>query len=103
MKEANDLPPAISHKKLSLLMNKAHKDKISIPENKSLENVEIEEFLNALNNLEISSKEIIQKISNKNKSFTKEKSSNAIMALGALEVHLNMTLQAINVFKNDIN
>ena len=34
MKEANDLPPAISHKKLSLLMNKAHKDKISIPENK---------------------------------------------------------------------
>ena len=103
MNEANDLPPAISHKKLSLFMNKAQKEIVSIPENKSLENVEVEEFLNALNTLEISSKEIIQKITNKNKSFTKDKSSNAIMALGALEVHLNMTLQAINIFKNDKN
>ena len=35
------------------------------------------------------------------KNLLKDKSSNSLMALGAMEVHLNMALQALNVFNKD--
>jgi len=43
----------------------------------------------------------MNKISSNNKNILENKSSNSVMALGAMEVHLNMALQALKVFIND--
>ena len=101
MNENYNLPPSISHKKLSLLMLKAKKENLSSNDYDISENKELDEFLNSLDEFEKASKEIINKIANKNKSLFKTKSSNSIMAIGAMEAHLNMALQAVHLFKND--
>ena len=44
---------------------------------------------------------VIKTISKRNKNLLKDKSSNSLIALGAMEVHLNMALQALNAFKKD--
>ena len=103
MSEANNLPQSISHKKLNLLMLKAKKDHLSISESHNSEVQEIDELLNDLDSLEIIAKKVIKKISSKNDKILSTKSSNSIMALGAMEVHLNMAIQALNIFKNDKN
>ena len=103
MSEASNLPKAISHKKLSLLMLAAQKDKSIYSEEINHDDIEIEKFFDALNDFEKSSKEIIKKITSKNERFFEKKSSNSMMALGSMETHLNMALQALKVFKNDQN
>ena len=101
MSDSNNLPKAISHKKLSSLLINAHKDRFSsIGENNVIE-TEQQEFAELLENWEESTKNIINKVSSKNKNILKDKSSNSIMALGAMEVHLNMALQALKVFIDD--
>ena len=103
MNENYNLPPSISHKKLSLLMLKAKKDNLSLNDYDISENKELDEFLSSLDEFEEVSKEIVKMISNKNKNLFKTKSSNSIMAIGAMEAHLNMALQAVHIFKNDKN
>ena len=101
MRDPNNLPKAISHKKLSSLLINAHKDRFaSIDEDDSIE-IEKKEFTELLENWEENTKKIINKVSSKNKNILENKSSNSIMALGAMEVHLNMALQALKVFIND--
>ena len=101
MGDSNNLPKAISHKQLSSLLINAHKDKLfSMGEDKALD-IEQQEFTELLENWEENTKNIINKVSSKNKTILKNKSSNSIMALGAMEVHLNMALQALKVFIND--
>jgi len=84
-------------------MLKAKKDLLSISESNNKESEELNEFLHDLDNLENIAKGIIKKVSSKNDKIFREKSSNSIMAIDAMEVHLNMVIQAINVFKNDKN
>jgi len=103
MNENYNLPPSISHKKLSLLMLKAKKDNLSLNDYDISENKELDEFLSSLDEFEKASKEIVKMISNKKKNLFKTKSSNSIMAIGAMEAHLNMALQAVHIFKNDKN
>ena len=101
MGDSNNLPKAISHKKLSSLLINAHKEKLfSMGEDKGLE-IEQQEFTELLENWEENTKNILNKVSSKNKNLLENKSSNSIMALGAMEVHLNMALQALKVFIND--
>ena len=101
MRDSNNLPKAISHKKLSSLLINAHKDKFNaIGEDNSLE-IEQQEFTELLENWEENTKNILNKVSSKNKNILEKKSNNSIMALGAMEVHLNMALQALKVFVND--
>ena len=101
MSDSNNLPKAISHKKLSSLLINAHKDRFSsIGKNNEIE-TEQQEFAELLENWEESTRNIINKVSSKNKNILENKSSNSIMALGAMEVHLNMALQALKVFIND--
>ena len=100
MGDSNNLPKAISHKKLSSLLINAHKDKFIMGEDNSLE-IEQQEFKDLIENWEENTKNILNKVSSKNKNILKNKSSNSIMALGAMEVHLNMALQALKVFIND--
>ena len=101
MSESNKLPQAISHKKLTYLMLNAKKDFIVSDDKKNSDNLEKLEFDELINNWEIVTKDVIKKISQRNKNLLKDKSSNSLMALGAMEVHLNMALQALNAFKKD--
>ena len=101
MNESNKLPQAISHKKLSLLLLNAQKDKFASSEDRE-QNTKLEdELLAELDNWELSTKSLLKKISNKNEKYLEDKSSNSLMALGAMEVHLNMALQALKSFRKD--
>ena len=101
MSESNNLPQAISHKKLTHLMLNAQKDLNASDEKNNTDNSEKREFNELINNWEIVTKEVIKTISKRNKNLLKDKSSNSLIALGAMEVHLNMALQALSAFKKD--
>ena len=101
MSESYKLPQAISHKKLTYLMLNAQKDLNSSDDKKNTESLEKQEFDELMNNWEILTKDVIKTISKRNKNLLKNKSSNSLIALGAMEVHLNMALQALNAFKKD--
>jgi hypothetical protein len=101
MSESNNLPQAISHKKLTYLMLNAQKDINASDDKKNTESLEKQEFDELINNWEIVTKDVIKTISKRNKNLLKNKSSNSLIALGAMEVHLNMALQALNAFKKD--
>ena len=101
MSESNNLPQAISHKKLTYLLLHAQKELHASDESINTNNLEKIEFDELINNWEIVTKDVIKKISKRNKNLLKDKSSNSLMALGAMEVHLNMALQALNAFNKD--
>ena len=101
MSESNNLPQAISHKKLTYLMLNAQKDLNASDDKKNTESLEKQEFDELINNWETVTKDVIKTISKRNKNLLKNKSSNSLIALGAMEVHLNMALQAFNAFKKD--
>ena len=101
MSESNNLPQAISHKKLTYLMLNAQKDLNASDDKKNTDSLEKQEFDELINNWEIVTKDVIKTISKRNKNLLKNKSSNSFIALGAMEVHLNMALQALNAFKKD--
>ena len=101
MSESNNLPQAKSYKKLTYLMLNAQKDLNSSDDKKNTESIEKQEFDELINNWETVTKDVIKTISKRNKNLLKNKSSNSLIALGAMEVHLNMALQALNAFKKD--
>tara|TARA_Y100001978_G_scaffold105612_1_gene94377 strand:+ start:132 stop:440 length:309 start_codon:yes stop_codon:yes gene_type:complete len=101
MNESNKLPQAISHKKLSFLLMNAQKDIFTNSEDNDLNTKLQGELLEELDKWELSTKSLLKKISSRNENFLQNKSSNSLMALGAMEVHLNMALQALQVFKKD--
>ena len=101
MSESNNLPQAISHKKLTYLMLKAQKEFNAADDKKNTDSLEKQEFDKLINNWEIATKDVIKTISKRNKNLLKDKSSNSLIALGAMEVHLNMALQALNAFQKD--
>ena len=101
MNESNKLPQAISHKKLSFLLLNAQKDKFA-SSNESDQYTKLQdELLADLDAWELSTKSLLKKISSRNEKYLQDKSSNSLMALGAMEVHLNMALQALKSFKKD--
>ena len=101
MSESNNIPQAISHKKLTYLMLNAQKDLNASDDKKNTESLEKQEFDELINNWENVTKDVIKTISKRNKNLLKDKSSNSLIALGAMEVHLNMALQALNAFQKD--
>ena len=101
MSESNNLPQAISHKKLNHLMLHAQKDVFNPNDAKNIDSIEKIEFEDLINDWEAITKDIIKTISKRNQNLLKNKSSNSLIALGAMEVHLNMALQALNAFKKD--
>ena len=101
MSESNNLPQAISHKKLTHLMLHAQKELNASDDQKNADSIEKREFEDLINDWEIVTKDVIKTISKRNQKLLKDKSSNSLIALGAMEVHLNMALQALNAFKKD--
>ena len=65
------------------------------------DSLEKQEFDELVNNWETVTKDVIKTITKRNKNLLKDKSSNSLIALGAMEVHLNMALQALNAFQKD--
>ena len=90
MSESNNLPQAISHKKLSYLMLKAQKDSLFSDEFSEIEKSEEREFEDLINNWEDSTKKVINELSKRKENLLRDKSPNSLIALGAMEVHLNM-------------
>ena len=103
MSESNNLPQAISHKKLSYLMLRAQKDSHFSNELAETESPEKREFDELINNWEATTKKLINKLSKRNENLLKDKSQNSLIALGAMEVHLNMALQALNAFNKGVD
>ncbi len=101
MRDSDNLPKAISHKELSSLLTNAQRDKFSFIGEEEIMEIEQQEFTELLENWEENTKNIISKISSKDQTLLDKKSKNSVMALGAMEVHLNMALQALKVFMND--
>ncbi len=101
MSESYNLPQAISHKKLTYLMLHAQKELHNSDNTKDTDDLEKIEFDELTNNWEVVTKDVIKTISKRNKNLLKDKSSNSLMALGAMEVHLNLALQALNAFKKE--
>ena len=100
MSESNNLPQAISHKKLNYLMINAKKD-VNSDDIKNADSLEKKEFDESINNWEKLTKDVINTLQKRNENLLKDKSSNSLIALGAMEVHLNMALQALNAFKKE--
>ncbi len=98
MSESNNLPQAISHKKLTYLMLHAQKELHASNNALNTNDLEKIEFDELINDWELVTKDVIKTISKRNKNLLKDKTSNSLMALGAMEVHLNMALQALNAF-----
>ena len=98
MSESNKLPQAISHKKLSNLMLKAQKDSLFSDELAEIESPDKREFDELIFNWEASTKKLIKELSKRKENLLKDKTPNSLIALGAMEVHLNMALQALNAF-----
>jgi|TARA_B000000557_G_scaffold227551_1_gene198614 hypothetical protein len=101
MSESNNLPQSISHKKLSYLMLNAQKDVSFSDDLGNIDDTEKREFNDLISNWENITKDVIKTISKRNKNLLNDKSSNSLIALGAMEVHLNMALQALNAFNKD--
>ncbi len=101
MSESNNLPQSISHKKLSYLMLNAQKDVSFSDDLGNIDDTEKRELNDLISNWENITKDVIKTISKRNKNLLNDKSSNSLIALGAMEVHLNMALQALNAFNKD--
>ena len=101
MSESNNLPQSISHKKLNYLMLNAQKDVSFSDDLGNIDDIEKREFNDLIINWENITKDVIKTISKRNKNLLNDKSSNSLIALGAMEVHLNMALQALNAFNKD--
>ena len=101
MSESNNLPQSISHKKLSYLMLNAQKEVAFSDDLANIDGSEKREFNELISNWENITKDVIKTISKRNKNLLNDKSSNSLIALGAMEVHLNMALQALNAFNKD--
>ena len=103
MSESNNLPQAISHKKLSYLMLKAQKDSHFSDELAEMDSSEKRKFDELLINWEASTKKVVNELSKRKEILLKDKSPNSLIALGAMEVHLNMALQALNAFNKEVD
>ena len=82
-------------------MLNAQKELNASNNSKDTDNLEKIEFEELINEWELITKDVLKTIAKRNKNLLKNKSSNSLIALGALEVHLNMALQALNAFNKD--
>ena len=84
-------------------MLKAQKDSHFFDELGEIESPEKREFDELINNWEASTKKLINLLSKRKETLLKDKSPNSLIALGAMEVHLNMALQALNAFNKGVD
>ena len=101
MNEFNSLPESISHKQLSSLLGSAIRDTYDIQQSLEISSKEKELFNELTKNWASLSKELLNTLNQKDSYLLKSKQPNSLMALGALEAHLNMAIQALKASESD--
>ena len=101
MNEFDPIPNSISHKELNGLLPKAYreakKDEIKLESYSE----EKEYFRDLINNWKELSQDLLTNLQEKKKFITEGKNPNSLMALGAMEVHINMAMQALKVSEKE--
>tara|TARA_Y100001968_G_C19069134_1_gene577459 strand:- start:205 stop:510 length:306 start_codon:yes stop_codon:yes gene_type:complete len=95
MEDSNLTPNSISHKKLQSFLLDSIKEADSF-QTKNDDHSKKEEFNQLINSWSILSQELLNELSRKGSHITEDKSKASIMALGAMEVHLKMAIQAFH-------
>lgn len=101
-----EIPPApesISHKKLKKLFSHAKKDLTGTAADYSPSTVEKERLEKLLFTWATASKELLEGLREENSSLSELKGANSLLALGAMEAHINMALQALKASGKDDN
>ncbi len=95
-----EIPRSISHKKLTSFMVKAKKESFEYTDIKSNdESKHIDGLENLLDKWHAVSQETIKILSATTPNTLKQRSPKSIMALGAMEAHINMAIQALRASK----
>ncbi len=101
MNNNQSLPNSISHKELNKLLKKASKENSPLKTQKDFEIGEKEEFNQLLSSWSDKSNQLLSMLKKKKAIVTTNRSSESIMALGAMSVHIDMALQALKVIELD--
>jgi len=99
-----EIPPApesISHIKLKKLFSHAKKDLTGTADDYSSSTVEKERLEKLLFTWATASKELLKGLREENSSLSELKGANSLLALGAMEAHINMALQALRASGKD--
>ena len=98
MNEFKPIPTSISHKQLNNLLTSAKKETLSKFNKLDTEEEKFKELISEWTDL---SKKILSDLSSKKNHLIKDKGPNSLMALGAMEVHLNMAVQALKASEKE--
>ena len=99
VEELKPIPESISHKKLNAFINNAKKEIVCSKESKYINSrMELNGLLLSWEKL---SKKVVKEINTFDFDSSKEKSSKALMALGAMEVHINLAIQALKAYDKE--
>lgn len=102
MNEIPHFPQSISHKKLTKFMLNAQKDDLNCSiDEESINSSEYENYKELLEEWELISKEMLSNLAKKDIFNSQNRSSRSLMALGAMEAHLSMAMQALKASQED--
>ena len=101
VKEIPPAPESISHKKLKKLFSRAKKDLSGTAADYSSSTLEKERLEKLLFTWATASKELLEGLREEKSSLSKIKGANSLLALGAMEAHINMPLQALKASEKD--
>ena len=101
MENLNPLPKAISHKELNSLFKKAVKGNPSLYIKNSAISKDAEEFNQSLKLWERQSKELLTILKRRSSYISDGRKANSLMALGAMESHLNIAMQALKAYETN--
>ncbi len=101
MKEIPPIPESISHKELKTLFSEARKE-FNESTDHNIPFLEEEERLGKLLlTWATTSKQLIKFLREESSSLSNLKGPNSLLALGAMEAHINMALQALKASEKD--
>ena len=94
MDEFCPTPKSISYKQLNSLLTNARKQPVNFQEPTNIISKEQKAFNELITDWQNLSQELLNQLSTKHNYLVEERSSQSIMALGALEAHLKMAIHA---------
>ena len=101
MQEIPPIPESISHKELKTLFSQAKKDFNQASDHYIPSSEEKERFEQLLLTWATTSKPLLKVLSDESSSLPDLKGPNSLLALGAMEAHINMALQALKASGKD--
>ncbi len=102
MREIPPFPESISHKKLNQLLLHAKKEVgEKLQSNYELSEEGFEEINLLLSKWKSLSKEMLETLKNSEHYLKENKKPNSILALGAMEAHINLAIQALKASESD--